>query len=130
MHGVLLNLVLNARDAMPQGGTVTLTARRATRAEANATGCACAIDVADTGTGMDEATLACLFHPFFTTKGSAGTGIGLKAARRALEKAGGRIQVASAPGCGTTFTLLLPAAPSRGAARYASPLPGTPAQVA
>jgi signal transduction histidine kinase len=131
IHGVLFNLVLNARDAMPHGGTVTLTARRATRAEANATGCACAIDVADTGSGMDDATLACLFHPFFTTKGAAGTGIGLKAARRALEKSGGRIQVASALGCGTTFTLLLPAAPSRPATvRYAASSAGTSVHVA
>jgi signal transduction histidine kinase/CheY-like chemotaxis protein len=111
MHGVLLNLVLNARDAMPHGGTVTLTARPATAAEAGATGCACALDVADTGTGMDEATLGSLFQPFFTTKGATGTGIGLNAARQALEKSGGRIRVASAPGRGTTFTLLLPAAP-------------------
>jgi signal transduction histidine kinase len=133
IHGVLLNLVLNARDAMPEGGTVMLTARRATRAEAHATGCPCAIDVADAGSGMDEATLACLFHPFFTTKGPAGTGIGLKAARRALEKAGGRIQVASTLGRGTTFTLLLPAAPSRAASvttSHAPPSAGPPAQVA
>ncbi len=111
MHGVLLNLVLNARDAMPNGGTVTLTARPATAAEVDATACACALDVADTGSGMDEATLGRLFQPFFTTKGATGTGIGLNAARRALEKAGGCIRVASKPGRGTTFTLLLPAAP-------------------
>jgi signal transduction histidine kinase len=132
IHGVLLNLVLNARDAMPHGGIVVLMARRATRAEVHATACTCAIDVADTGAGMDEATLACLFHPFFTTKGAAGTGIGLKASRRALEKAGGRLQVSSALGRGTTFTVLLPAAPARGTATivHATPSASTSAQVA
>jgi signal transduction histidine kinase len=112
MHGILLNLVLNARDAMPQGGTLTLTARPATPAEEEGTGCACALDVADTGSGMDQATLGHLFEPFFTTKGAAGTGVGLHATRHALEQVGGHVRVVSAPGQGTTFTILLPAAPS------------------
>jgi signal transduction histidine kinase len=111
LHGVVLNLALNARDAMPHGGRVTLTARGATAAEAAATGCSAALDIADTGSGMDEATLARLFEPFFTTKGAGGTGLGLNAARRVLEAAGAHIAVASEPGAGTTFTLLLPGSP-------------------
>jgi CheY-like chemotaxis protein len=111
LHGVVLNLVLNARDAMPHGGRVTLTARASTGAEETATGCSAALDVADTGSGMDDATLARLFQPFFTTKGAGGTGLGLNAARRVLDAAGAHITVASKPGKGTTFTLLLPNAP-------------------
>jgi signal transduction histidine kinase/CheY-like chemotaxis protein len=110
LHGVVLNLALNARDAMPRGGRVTITARPASEAEALATGCCAALDVADTGSGMDAATLARVFQPFFTTKGAAGTGLGLNAARRVLEAAGGRITVKSELGSGTTFTLHLPAA--------------------
>jgi signal transduction histidine kinase/CheY-like chemotaxis protein len=111
LHAVVLNLGLNARDAMPHGGRLTLTARASTAAEAATTGCSAALDVADTGSGMDEATLARLFQPFFTTKGAGGTGLGLNAARRVLEAAGAHITVASAPAKGTTFTLLLPGAP-------------------
>jgi signal transduction histidine kinase/CheY-like chemotaxis protein len=122
LHGVLLNLALNARDSMPAGGVLTLAARRATDAEERETGCQAALDVADTGRGMDGAILGRLFQPFFTTKGIAGTGVGLSAARRVLEAVGGQMRVASAVGKGTTFTLLLPAAGDAPApARASSP---------
>jgi signal transduction histidine kinase/CheY-like chemotaxis protein len=109
LHAVLLNLGLNARDAMGGRGTVKLRARRASDAERD-TGCVVAIDVIDTGVGMDGRTLSRLFEPLFTTKGSAGTGLGLAGVRRVLEAAGGRLRVESAVGRGTTFTILLPAA--------------------
>jgi signal transduction histidine kinase/CheY-like chemotaxis protein len=111
LYGIVLNLALNARDAMPLGGRVTITARPATEVEAQATGCGAALDVEDTGSGMDAATLTRVFQPFFTTKGPGGTGLGLNAARRVLEAVGGRITVKSRIGSGTTFTLHLPAAP-------------------
>ena len=107
LHGVLLNLALNARDAMPAGGVFCLRARAATESERGETGCAAAIEVTDTGPGMDAATMAHLFEPFFTTKGASGTGLGLAAAKRVLEAGGGSVRVESSPGRGTTFTLLL-----------------------
>ena len=110
LHGVLLNLALNARDAMPAGGVFRMRARAATESERSETGCAAAIDVTDSGPGMDAATMAHLFEPFFTTKGASGTGLGLAAAKRVLEAGGGRVHVSSLPGQGTTFTLLLAAA--------------------
>jgi signal transduction histidine kinase/ActR/RegA family two-component response regulator len=110
LQAVLLNLALNARDAMAAGGTLRLKARPATESEQSETGCAAAIEVADSGTGMDGATMARIFEPFFTTKGAAGTGLGLVASRRAVEAGGGRLKVVSALGEGTTFTILLPPA--------------------
>jgi signal transduction histidine kinase/CheY-like chemotaxis protein len=108
LQGVFLNLAINARDAMGEGGTLLLRVRSATDDERTATGCSAAIDVVDAGPGMDSATMARLFEPFFTTKGVRGTGLGLLAARRVVEAAGGVLRVASAPGRGTTFTILLP----------------------
>jgi len=125
LDGVILNLALNARDAMPSGGLLTLTARHATTGEQRQTGCAVALDVSDTGSGMSEATLSHAFEPFFTTKGATGTGLGLNAARRVLEAMGGRIRVRSTLGKGTTFTLLFPAA-GRTVARPESPVPPPP----
>lgn len=128
LDGVILNLVLNARDAMPSGGTLTLTARHADADELRETGCAVALDVSDTGSGMSEATLTHVFEPFFTTKGATGTGLGLNAARRVLEAMGGRIRVRSVLGKGTTFTLLFPAADqaaSRPAPSAPPPAPDT-----
>jgi PAS domain S-box-containing protein len=124
LEQALLNLVTNARDAMPEGGPVRLevAGRELEGAEAAAAGVRpgtyAAIAVTDAGTGMDEATLARVFEPFFTTKGPArGTGLGLYTVRRFLARSGGGITVRTAPGEGTTFTLLLPApgTPRRGA---------------
>lgn len=110
LEGVILNLALNARDAMPSGGTLTLAVRPASATEQRETHCVAALDVRDTGSGMSETTLSHAFEPFFTTKGATGTGLGLNAARRVLEAMGGHIRVQSALGKGTTFTLLFPAA--------------------
>jgi PAS domain S-box-containing protein len=98
---VLLNLAVNARDAMPRGGT--LGVRTAV------TDSAVVLTVADTGTGMDAATKARIFEPFFTTKRAGeGTGLGLATAHTIVQQAGGSIAVESEPGQGTTFRIVLP----------------------
>ena len=95
----LLNLSLNAIQAMPDGGSLELSATEA--------GGGVRLVVADTGAGMDHDTLAQLFTPFFTTK-SSGTGLGLVSCQRIIQGLGGRIEVASTPGQGTRFELWLP----------------------
>ncbi len=114
---VLVNLAVNARDAMPDGGTFTVSteAREGSGEEPSIV----AITVSDTGCGMDAATLAKAFEPFFTTKGEQGTGLGLAVVHGVIHQAGGTVSCESAPGRGTTFRLLLPSAAS-GAAEPAS----------
>jgi two-component system, cell cycle sensor histidine kinase and response regulator CckA len=99
---VLLNLALNARDAMPDGGLLRMSChRRGELAE---------LCVTDTGHGMDDATRLSAFEPFFTTKPrSQGTGLGLALVQGIMEASGGSIQLRSAPGEGTSFTLSWPA---------------------
>jgi two-component system, NtrC family, sensor histidine kinase HydH len=97
----LLNIMLNAEDAMADGGTLTLQAR----VEVDAV----ALDVIDTGCGMDEALLAQLFQPFLTTK-PHGNGLGLAIARKGLHVMNGTLRVKSQPGRGTLFTMTLPLA--------------------
>lgn len=104
LQQVLLNLCLNAIQAMPDGGQLRLVAERAVDPVAGEQLC---IRVQDQGVGMDEATLQRLFTPFFTTK-STGTGLGLISCRRIVEGLGGEISVQSVPGEGTRFDLLLP----------------------
>jgi len=104
---VVVNIALNGRDAMPDGGSLRIatgTVERESRRFA-------AVEVTDTGTGMDEETRARVFEPFFTTKGKGkGTGLGLATAYGVVDQSGGRIEVESTPGCGSTFRVLLPAA--------------------
>ena len=112
---VLLNIVLNARDAMPTGGTVALIARIAPLAELPPAAAgfdtdAVEIDVTDTGTGMDEATKSRVFEPFFTTKGKRGTGLGLSTAYGVVQQANGVIEIESEPGSGTSVRLFFPRA--------------------
>ena len=97
---VLLNLVINARDAMPQGGTLTLATRQV--------GDEVELEVRDTGQGIAPEHLRQLFTPFFTTKGGRGTGLGLSVADALVRGAGGRIEVESTPGQGSRFRLRLP----------------------
>jgi two-component system cell cycle sensor histidine kinase/response regulator CckA len=113
---VLLNLTLNARDAMPEGGTVTLEASAAMLdAEAAALagvqpGEHTVIRVRDTGTGMAPDVQARIFEPFFTTKEQGkGTGLGLSTSYGIIRQTNGNIAVTSQPGEGTVFTIWLPA---------------------
>jgi signal transduction histidine kinase len=98
------NIIENGLHAMPGGGRLTIRAER----EQRANGDQVRIAIADTGVGMDEEALARLFEPYFSTK-AIGTGLGLTIARRNVEVSGGRIEVRSARGEGTTVTLILPA---------------------
>lgn len=107
---VFLNLVLNAIDAMPQGGTLRLTARPGQMQErsSGAFKPAVQIEVADTGIGLPPDRLSQIFEPFYTTKES-GTGLGLSISYEIIQSFGGEIGVTSQPGAGTTFTIWLPA---------------------
>jgi len=114
----LLNLGVNARDAMPDGGTLTLSARTVAlgsgQEAALAGGSYVVIAVSDTGMGMDEPTRARAIEPFFTTKGlGKGTGLGLSMVHGLASQLGGRLLIDSRPGCGTTMELWLPAATPR-----------------
>ncbi len=106
---VVLNLVLNARDAMPAGGGIRLATgeRSATGPDGRSIQMVC-LEVIDTGVGMDAATRARLFEPFFTTKGDKGTGLGLAVTDQIVTRAGGFLEVESEPGRGTTMRVLLP----------------------
>jgi signal transduction histidine kinase/DNA-binding NarL/FixJ family response regulator len=106
LEQVLMNLVVNARDAMPEGGTLTIATRAA--------GGQVAVEITDTGGGMSEATRRRIFEPFFTTKGvGKGTGLGLSTVFGIVTQAGGRIEVNSELHHGTTFTLYWPATGER-----------------
>lgn len=110
LREAVTNLLFNAVEAMPRGGTIQLAARRA--------GAEVQLRVADTGVGMPPEVLRRAFEPYFTTKGDRGTGLGLAVARALVEAQGGRVDVISTPNLGTTFTLTFPAAP---------PIPPSPA---
>ena len=113
---VIMNLVVNARDAMPAGGkltvqtgTATLESQFARAHQIENAGEFVTLTVTDTGTGMTPEVQAQIFQPFFTTKGpTSGTGLGLATVQRVAQQAGGGIVVESAPGHGTTFTVYLP----------------------
>jgi CheY-like chemotaxis protein len=100
LREVLTNLVFNAVDAMPQGGTLTLRSR--------STADHVFLSVEDTGTGMSPAVRQRLFEPFFTTKGERGTGLGLSVAFGIVQSHGGEISAASEVGQGSTLTIRLP----------------------
>ena len=116
LENVLLNLCLNARDAMPGGGRLTITTRNAGPGlgrghPVGLPGQFIHIAVSDTGTGMDRQTLSHAFEPFFTTKGvGKGTGLGLSMAYGFIKQSSGQIRIDSEPGMGTTVNLYLPMA--------------------
>ncbi len=132
-HQILLNLCVNARDAMPQGGTLTVRAENRTLDEVGAAtlpetkpGHYLAIDISDSGTGIPPAILTKIWDPFFTTKGAGkGTGLGLATVRGIIKQHAGTITLTSQTGQGTAFHILLPATPNdlaaeAGAAAHAS----------
>jgi two-component system cell cycle sensor histidine kinase/response regulator CckA len=115
---VVLNLVINARDAMPNGGHLTVRLDELVLDQAGAVvhvegkaGAYARLSVADTGTGIDEAARARLFEPFFTTKEQGkGTGLGLSIVYGIVKQSGGYITVHSEAGRGATFLIHLPLA--------------------
>jgi CheY-like chemotaxis protein len=119
LQQVLLNLCVNARDAMPDGGTLTLSAApivdvafSGRRAEGTSSGVM--VEVTDTGMGMNEEVQQHLFEPFFTTKDPGkGTGLGLSVVFGIVRSHGGRVTVESRPGKGTRFSITLPLASGR-----------------
>jgi signal transduction histidine kinase len=119
LEHALLNLVLNARDAMPRGGRLAVHSasrlvHNAEAAEHEVTpGRYVEIRVEDTGVGMDQETLSRAFEPFFTSKQfGAGSGLGLSVIYGFVKQSGGAVHISSTPGKGTTVTLLLPASPA------------------
>jgi nitrogen-specific signal transduction histidine kinase len=116
LEQVAMNLILNARDAMPAGGRLLVST--ALEAHANGAGpqSSPVLRVRDTGIGMDEATRARAFEPYFTTKsGGKGTGLGLSTVHEVVTRHGGHVEITSMPGQGATFTVTLPRAAARGA---------------
>jgi PAS domain S-box-containing protein len=137
LETALVNLATNARDAMPEGGCLTLSAETETvpadgptHAAGLAPGRYVRLAVADTGKGMDRTTLAHAGEPFFTTKEpGAGTGLGLPMAKGFIEQSGGTLRIESSLGKGTTITLWLPAAETnraRAAAKDAAGIAAKP----
>jgi PAS domain S-box-containing protein len=137
LEAAILNLIVNARDAMPNGGTLTIEAANSVVSTALATssgellpGDYAVISVADTGCGMPPEVLARVFEPFFTTKGPvAGSGLGLSMVFGTVQQLGGTVHLYSEVGQGTTVRLYLPRAelpqePRRQPAAAAQPLPG------
>ncbi|HEY9249229.1 MAG TPA: PAS domain S-box protein [Rariglobus sp.] len=128
LHQVLLNLVVNARDAMPEGGLLTLSADNVTidaqyaaTSRAAKPGAYLCASISDTGCGIPEDKIDRIFEPFFTTKEvGKGTGLGLSTAHAIIDSHHGFITVYSEPGKGTTFNVYIPADPSL---RPADPLP-------
>ena len=110
LERAVINLAINARDAMPEGGRLGLRTRTVSASGREAGGMV-ALSVSDTGVGMDVETLEHCFEPFFTTKGLArGTGLGLAVVHAMVSQAGGQVLVDSVAGRGTTFTLWFPVA--------------------
>lgn len=132
LENALINLAFNARDAMQEGGrlTLALNRRRIGAVEAEAIGLEAGlyavISVADNGTGMSEETLRKAFDPFYTTKPfGMGSGLGLPTVYGAIARAGGKVLIDSRPGQGTTVELLLPASESETEAMSGGTVPAT-----
>lgn len=134
---VIMNLAVNARDAMPQGGKLTIETANANLDEAFARlhagvrpGEYIKLAISDTGSGMDADTQSHIFEPFFSTKGTKGTGLGLSTVYGIVKQSGGYIWVQSEPGKGACFEVYLPRARETGDTATAAPsiLPSKPQQ--
>jgi signal transduction histidine kinase/ActR/RegA family two-component response regulator len=125
LREVFLNLMLNAVDAMPSGGTVTLGVRRMTTSNGNGGPPDDAVEcfVQDTGVGMSAEVRQRAFDPFFTTKGARGTGLGLSVVYGIVSRHGGRVRIESRENAGTTVTLHLPVFQGRSVAQEPEPGP-------
>lgn len=125
MGQVVMNLVLNARDAMPNGGRLRITTRDVSAEEV-------VLEVADTGHGMSPEVQARMFEPFFTTRadrvGTQGNGLGLATVQRIVHELGGRIAVTSVVGAGTSVTVSLPRVAAVAAPELAKPVVAKSAQ--
>ena len=107
LQHAIVNLVKNAFDAMPRGGTLTITTRSADGQVH--------VEIEDTGSGIPEAIRSRIFEPFFSTKPiHQGSGLGLIIAKEVVERLGGAIEFTSRPGSGTTFRIRVPVAPAEG----------------
>ena len=128
---LLMNLIINARDAMPAGGVLTITTRRVQIMEGASgdrlltapPGDYAAVTVSDSGVGIPPETVGRIFDPFFTTKGDGGTGLGLATVYGIVKQAQGDIEVRSIVGAGTTFIVYLPVAAQAAAAIGETALP-------
>jgi CheY-like chemotaxis protein len=127
LQQVLFNLFVNARDAMPEGGTLTVRSRRVEIAPGDARGLAAGpyaeISISDTGVGIPPDVLPRIFEPFFTTKPvGSGTGLGLAMVYGIVSQHQGRVEATSEPGWGSTFRVLLPAAPGEARSEPGEPV--------
>jgi PAS domain S-box-containing protein len=116
LRDALTNLVLNAVDAMPAGGTLSLRTRRLERRDAaSASRSEVCLEVADSGIGMDEQQRKRCLEPFYTTKGACGSGLGLAMVHGMVERYGAQLHIDSVPGCGTSMRMTFPVAALRAA---------------
>ncbi len=123
MEQVILNLVVNARDAMPRGGRLTIDLRNGGTADGTGDRAEqyVLLTVSDTGVGMDPVTLARAFEPFFTTKGDRGTGLGLATVHEIARQCGGHVSIRSEPDRGTSIAVHLPRAAGHAPTRRSNP---------
>ncbi|WP_339733473.1 two-component regulator propeller domain-containing protein [uncultured Gimesia sp.] len=135
LHQVLMNLIVNARHAMAEGGTLTISTFEQTIAQSESTperpaGDFIGLAVRDTGCGMNEKTKQHIFDPFYTTKRNGeGTGLGLTSVKEIVEQHGGFIELESSPEIGTCFRLLLPKSDSQSIEQPIHTTPTTPEKV-
>ncbi|MGI9149738.1 MAG: ATP-binding protein [Chloroflexota bacterium] len=116
LREAITNLIFNAVDALPRGGTIRLSAR--------ADGDRVLVEVHDSGTGIPDSVQSRVFDPFFTTKGERGTGLGLSQVSAIVKRHGGTIELQSSPTCGTTFGLKFPRAPASASDALRDPVQG------